>query len=57
MSIEEKFKRFKAGFIVNNFAGNINFKVAKTRKPKPHAPKLNVWTSQPVETIKTMKHL
>ena len=61
MSIEEKFKRFKEGFIINNFADNIYFNrivnPAKVRKSEPYAPKLNVWTSQPIESIKTMKHL
>jgi len=55
--LEEKFQNFKIGFIINNFADNINFKVAKFRKSEPHPPKLNVWTSQPIESIKTMKHL
>ena len=54
---EHLFQKFKTGFIINNFADNINFKVAKTRIPEPHAPKLNLWTSQPINSIKTMKHL
>jgi len=61
MNIEEKFKRFKEGFIINNFADNIYFNrivnPVKVLKPEPHAPKLNVWTTQPVDSIKTMKHL
>lgn len=56
----EQFEKFKEGFIINNFADNIHFNQSienRLRKPESHAPKLNVWTSQPVETIKTMKHL
>lgn len=60
MSTEENFKRFKEGFIINNFADNIHFNQSiekRLRKSEKHAPKLNIWTSQPIESIKTMKHL
>lgn len=57
---EYLFQKFKTGFIINNFADNIHFnqKIEKRlRKIEPHAPKLNLWTSQPINSIKTMKHL
>ena len=60
----EQFQNWKIGFIINNFADNIYFQpfiktlvIKYNRNPEPHAPKLNVWTSQPVDSIKTMKHL
>lgn len=55
----EQFENFKTKFIVNNFADNTNFdiKYKVLRKPEPHTPKINAWTSQPIDSIKTMKHL
>lgn len=56
----KEFENWKTGFIINNFADNIHFNQSiekRLRKPEKHAPKLNVWTSQPIETIRTMKHL
>lgn len=56
----EQFENWKTGFIINNFADNIHFNQSienRLRKSEPHAPKINVWTSQPVNSIKTMKHL
>ena len=61
--LEEKFQNFKEGFINANFQNNIYFQpFLKSMQEKyvtknPRPPKLNVWTSQPVNSIKTMKHL
>lgn len=57
---EYLFQNFKKGFIINNFADNIHFNQSlekRLRKSEPYAPKINVWTAQPVDSIKTMKHL
>lgn len=55
----EQFEKWKNGFINQNFENNRNFDISfkLLRKPEPHAPKLNIWTSRPVNSIKTMKHL
>ena len=57
----QEFENWKESFIVNNFADNIYFNQianpAKVRKSEPFAPELDVWTSQPKNTIKTQKHL
>lgn len=59
MSIEQQFENFKNNFIINSFADNIYFnqhwKIIST--PEPHAPKLDIWTAQPKEAIKSQNHL
>lgn len=58
---EETFKQFKEGFTINYFADNIYFNrivnPAKVRIPEPHTPKLNIWTAQPKDALKTQNHL
>ena len=55
----EQFQNWKKGFINQNFENNTNFDLSfkLLRKPEPQTPKINVWTAQPVDSIKTMKHL
>lgn len=59
MSIEDQFQKWKDSFIIHNFANNIYFTAMSMqyREDQPYPPELNIWTAQPIESLKTMKHL
>jgi hypothetical protein len=54
-----EFEKWKQNFILNHLSDNIYFCgfVPNKSEPDQRMPKLNIWTSQPIDTLKTMKHL
>jgi len=56
---EQEFNNWKQEFILKKLADNIYFCgfVPNKSESEPNPPALNIWTSQPIEALKTHNHL
>jgi len=56
---EIEFQKWKQKFILNHLADNIYFCAFVENKSKsdPKKPELSIWTTQPINALKTQNHL